>query len=77
MILKFESRISNTHVHPVAKLQVDPTVELGDMRLQSGLICTGRFFENGLGPFLHALWTWAFILDLTAAHLLMGLEKAH
>ena len=64
MILKFESRISNTHVQLVAKLQLDPTVELGDMGLGTGLICTDRMSENGFGPFLHALWTWAFLLGL-------------
>ena len=41
MILKFESRIPNIHVHMNTKLQLDPTVEVGDMGLQSGLICTG------------------------------------
>jgi hypothetical protein len=41
MILKFESRISNTRIHMIPKLQLDPTVDLGDMGLQSGLICTG------------------------------------
>ena len=46
MILKFESRIPNTWMHMVSKLQLDPTVDLGDMGLQSGLICTGRMSEN-------------------------------
>jgi hypothetical protein len=64
MILKFESRILNTHMKRVSKIKLDPTVQVGDMRLQSGLICTGRMSENGLGPFLHALWTWAFLLGL-------------
>jgi len=46
MILKFESRISNTRMHMIPNLQMDPTVDLGDMGLQSGLICTGPMFEN-------------------------------
>ena len=41
MILKFELRIPNTLMHNVSKVQLDPTVDLGDMGLQSGLICTG------------------------------------
>jgi hypothetical protein len=35
MILKFESRIPNTRMHMIPKLQLDPTVEVGDMGLQS------------------------------------------
>ena len=46
MILKFELGIPNTLMHNVAKVQLDPTVELGDMGLQSGLICTGPMSEN-------------------------------
>ena len=38
MILKFELGISNTLMHSVSKVQLDPTVALGDMGLQSGLI---------------------------------------
>ena len=64
MILKFESRIPNTLMHMIPKLQLDPTVDLGYMGLQSGLICTGPMSENLLAywawTFLHALWTWAF-----------------
>ena len=41
MILKFELGISNTLMHNVSKVQLDPTVDVGDMGLQSGLICTG------------------------------------
>ena len=65
MILKFESRIPNTLMHIIPKLQLDPTVDLGDMGLQSGLICTGPMSENLLAywawTFPHALWTWAFL----------------
>ena len=39
MILKFESRIPNTLMHMLPKLQLDPTVDLGDKDLQTGLIC--------------------------------------
>ena len=46
MILKFESKIPNTIIHMIPKLQLDPTVDLGDMGLQSGLICTGPMSEN-------------------------------
>ena len=41
MILKFESRIPNPRMHMIPKLQLDPTVDVGDMDIQSGLICTG------------------------------------
>ena len=65
MILKFESRIPNTLMHMIPKLQLDPTVDLGDMSLQSGLICTGPMYENLLAywawTFPHALWTWSFL----------------
>ena len=40
IILKFESRIPNTCIHMIPKLQLDPTVDLGDMSFQSGVICT-------------------------------------
>ena len=64
MILKFESRIPNTLMHMIPKLQLDPTVYLRVMGLQSGLICTG-ISENLLAywawTFPHVLWTWAFL----------------
>ena len=46
MILNFESRIPNPRMHMFPKLQLDPTVDLGDMGLQSRLICTGPMSEN-------------------------------
>ena len=46
IILKFELRIPNTRMNSVSKLQLDPTVELGDMGLQSGLICTGPMSKS-------------------------------
>ena len=64
MILKFYLGTPNIHVKHVSKIELDPTVQLGDMGLESGLICTGQMSENGLGPFLHSLWTWASILGL-------------
>ena len=72
MILEFESRIPNTLMHMIPKLQLDPTVELGDMGLQSGLICTGMSEKSPslLGLDLSSCfvdlgfpsWIWAFIL---------------
>ena len=35
MILKFESRIPNTHMQRVSKIQLDPTVQVGDMGFAS------------------------------------------
>ena len=35
MILKFESRILNTHMKRVSKIQLDPTVQVGDMGFAS------------------------------------------
>ena len=46
MILQCELSIHNIHVHMATKLQLDPTVELGDMGLQSGLICTGPMSKS-------------------------------
>ena len=46
MIMKFEPDISNTLMHSVSKVQMDPTVKVGDMGLRSGLICSGRMSEN-------------------------------
>jgi hypothetical protein len=41
MHLKFELGIINPIMHQVSKIQLDPTVDIGAMGLQSGLICTG------------------------------------
>ena len=62
----------------VSKLQLDPTVQLGDMGFARGLICTGRMSENlglglsfmlcELGPSFMDLglpsWVWASFLGL-------------
>ena len=84
MILKFYLGTPNINVKHVSKIELDLTVQLGDMGLASGLICTGQMSENGLGPFLHSLWTWASILGLdlslephSSAHLNVPRKKTH
>ena len=46
MILKFYMGTPNIHLQRVSKIELDPTVQLGDMGLGSGLICTGRMSKS-------------------------------
>jgi hypothetical protein len=74
MILKFELGIPNTRMHNVSKLQLDPTVQLGDMGLQSGLICTGPMSKSLLvliwiSSFIH----FYFLCSFSSCYLLFSL----